>query len=298
MQFSILTTKAEKDYELIDSGEGEKLERFGEVMISRPDPQALWQKNLPKEEWNKAQAVFSHDKEKSEANWKFNKKIPEQWDINFADLKFWIKPSTFKHVGIFPEQKGNWDWIRAACAKATASQGKIKVLNLFGYTGGATLAAAQAGAEVVHVDGSKTAITQAKENAELSGLADMPIRWILDDALVFVKREIKRGNMYDGIIMDPPAFGRGPDGQVWKIEEHFLELLEACKQILNPKPVFFLLNGYASGYSALAYKNSLDTLLSSYNGLTECGELTIEEQKSKRLLPAGIFARWKSHERE
>jgi len=171
---------------------------------------------------------------------------------------------------------------------------KISVLNLFGYTGGASLAAAQAGADVCHVDGSKTAITWAKENAEISGLGDKPIRWILDDAIAFVKREVKRGKKYDGIIMDPPSFGRGPEGEVWKIEENFLQLMDLCKQIISPKPLFFLINGYASGYSAIAYKNVLKGMTRGWDGIIEVGELTIEEEKTGRLLPAGIFGRWQS----
>ncbi|MDQ3014794.1 MAG: class I SAM-dependent methyltransferase [bacterium] len=309
MQFSILTTKGEKEYELLDSGEGEKLERFGKVTVRRPDPQALWKKMLPHKDWDNALAQFipasgagapASAGRSAKATWKIENKVSNQWQMEFADLKFWIKPTSFKHVGIFPEQKNNWEWIRKvikdhpptpSLEKAGA---KIRVLNLFGYTGGATLAAAQVGAEVVHVDGSKTAIVWGRENALISELNDMPIRWIVDDVLSFVKREIKRGSKYDGIIMDPPAFGRGSKGEVWKIEENLLELLDACRQLLSEKPLFFLVNGYASGYSAIAYKNTLETLLRNWQGTLEVGELSIEETKSKRLLPAGIFARWKS----
>lgn len=321
MQFSILTTKGEKDYELLDSGEGEKLERFGKVTVRRPDPQALWKKMLPHKDWDNAQAQFlpgeakPGNKATAKSAWKIENKVSNQWQMEFADLKFWIKPTSFKHVGVFPEQKNNWDWMRNVIRQyhpqsssasllplnlrggesmGMRSPGAIRVLNLFGYTGGATLAAAQAGAEVVHVDGSKTAIVWGRENALISELNDMPIRWIVDDVLSFVKREIKRGCKYDGIIMDPPAFGRGSKGEVWKIEENLLELLDACKQLLSEKPLFFLVNGYASGYSAIAYKNTLETLLRNWPGILEVGELSIEETKSKRLLPAGIFARWKS----
>lgn len=306
MQFSILTTKAEKEYELLDSGEGEKLERFGKVTVRRPDPQALWKKMLPHKDWDNAQAQFLPGETKpgskapAKSAWKIENKVSNQWQMEFADLKFWIKPTSFKHVGIFPEQKNNWDWMRKVIkdhplTPSLEKEGrKVKVLNLFGYTGAATLAAAQAGAEVVHVDGSKTAIVWGRENALISELNDMPIRWIVDDVLSFVKREIKRGSKYDGILMDPPAFGRGSKGEVWKIEENLLELLDACKQLLSEKPLFFLVNGYASGYSAIAYKNTLDTLLRNWQGTLEVGELTIEEIKNKRLLPAGIFARWKS----
>ncbi len=323
----ILIVESTADYELIDSGEGEKLERFGPpaggFTLSRPDPQALWAKRLPADEWKKADAYFGKGEgnaEKGErGDWNIkNKEMPEKWSIDFAGLKLWIKPTAFKHVGLFPEQSVNWEWLaeqvqNAKCkvqsetqklaldsdrgskveiglvipAKAgiqgdtTDSNGKtldprrslpsakaggrgdktiapeIEILNLFGYTGGATLACAQAGAKVVHIDGSKSAMAWARENAELSGLADKPIRWIVEDARTFVEREIRRGRQYDGIIMDPPAFGHGPDSELWKIEENFLPLIENCKKLLKPKPLFFIVNGYAAGYSPIAYENNL-----------------------------------------
>lgn len=287
--YKILSTPPEKDYELLDSGDGEKLERYGDVMVVRPDPQTLWKKNLSEEDWQKADAYFYRDS--TDANWSLRRELPERWSIELAGLKFWIKLSAFKHTGVFPEQASNWSWIRENIKKAKRAESP-KVLNLFGYTGGATLAAAQAGAEVVHIDGSKSAIGWARDNAELSGLSDKPIRWILDDAQKFVSREIKRGKKYDGIIMDPPAFGHGPGGEMWKIEENFLELLDSCKAILSNEPLFFIVNGYASGYSALAYQNSLGDLMRQFGGEIEIGELTIAEKSSGRLLPAGIFARW------
>ncbi len=290
-QYTILTTPAGKDYELLDSGDGEKLERYGEVVVARPDPQALWNKNLSESEWQKADAYFR--RASTDANWSVRRQLPDRWQIELAGLRFWIKLSAFKHTGIFPEQASNWDWIREKISSAKTTE-PCRVLNLFGYTGGASLAAAQAGAEVVHVDGSKVAIGWARDNAELSSLGDKPIRWILDDAHKFVKREIKREKKYDGIIMDPPAFGHGPGGEVWKIEENFLPLLEDCRQILTDKPIFFIINGYASGYSAVAYQNSLGDLMKSFGGAIEIGELTIAEKNSSRLLPAGIFARWHS----
>ncbi len=289
--YNILTTVPAKDYELLDSGDGEKLERYGDIVVARPDPQTLWNKNLSETEWRKADAYFV--RASADANWSVRGTVPDRWPIEFGGLKFWIKLSAFKHTGIFPEQSTNWDWIREKLAKSKSSENP-KVLNLFGYTGGASLAAAQAGAEVVHVDGSKSAIGWARDNAELSGLADKPIRWILDDAQKFVTREIKRGKKYEGIIMDPPAFGHGPGGEMWKIEENLLNLLDDCKQILSDKPLFFIINGYASGYSAVAYKNSLGDLMKQFGGNVEIGELTIAEKDSKRLLPAGIFARWSS----
>ena len=286
-EYKILQTEPAAEYELVDSGDGEKLERYGEVLVSRPDPQSLWPKRLPVAEWNKANAFFK--RASRDAKWSTRGKVPEKWQISLGGLKFWIKLSAFKHTGLFPEQKGNWDWIREKVEKAGRP---VKVLNLFGYTGGASLAAAAAGAEVCHVDGSKVAIGWARDNAEISGLKEKPIRWILDDAQKFVQREIKRGSKYDGIIMDPPAFGHGAKGEVWKIEENFLPFLETCREVLSDQPLFFLINGYASGYSALAYENNLKVIKEKFGGEIEVGELTIKEKDSGRLLPAGIFARW------
>jgi len=285
---SILITKPSADYELIDSGEGEKLERFGDVVLSRPDPQALWKKHLSGERWEKADAVFS--REGKDGQWRMKKEIPEKWTVQFAGMKFAIKPTAFKHTGLFPEQSVNWDWVRRVISNNERKD--MEVLNLFGYTGGATLACAKAGARVVHVDASNAAINWAKENAELSGLSAKPIRWILDDARVFVEREIKRGRKYDAVIMDPPAFGHGAKKELWKIEEHFLPLVENCMKLLSDTPAFFIINGYSAGYSALAYRNNLLGLEKKFGGKVETGELAIEEAASGRLLPAGIFARW------
>lgn len=280
----------EKDYELLDSGDGEKLERFGKVVLSRPDPQALWRKNLDEKSWKIADASFSRSETSAEwtyKNFDKNGKL-DKWSIEFGGLKFWIKPTAFKHTGLFPEQVANWEWMREILK---GNEG-VDVLNLFGYTGGASLACAQAGAKVVHVDGSKSAITWARENAELSGLADKPIRWILEDARVFVGREIKRGNKYDAIIMDPPAFGHGANKEIWKIEEHFISLVEDCIKLLSDKPLFFIINGYSAGYSAIAYENVLKPLVEKFGGSIERGELTLEESTTGRLLPCGIFARF------
>ncbi len=290
-KYSILETLASNGYELVDSGDGEKLERYGKVLVSRPDPQALWPKGLGVSEWDKADAFFKRASE--DAKWSTREKIADRWQIEFGGLKFWIKLSAFKHTGLFPEQHGNWQWIQKLIeTRKSKAEEPVTILNLFGYTGGASLAAAKAGAEVCHVDGSKVAIGWARDNAELSGLEKKPIRWILDDAAKFVQREIKRGNFYDGIIMDPPAFGHGPKGETWKIEQNFLPFIESCKQILSKEPLFFLINGYASGFSALAYKNNLFDLEKKFGGAVEVGELTIKEASSERLLPAGIFARW------
>ncbi len=326
----ILSVKSSSDYSLIDSGDGEKLERFGKVVLSRPDPQALWAKKLSVAEWKKSDGYFSRDE--SGGKWALKSGVPAKWEVSFGGLKFWIKPTAFKHTGLFPEQEVNWGWLRRTIAKAVKERGfeghfglsegegelaatspevdgvsretllsetafNIEVLNLFGYTGGATLACAQAGAKVVHIDSSKAAVTWARENAEISGLKDAPIRWIIEDARLFVEREIKRGRKYDAIIMDPPAFGHGPTNELWKIEENFLPLVENCMKLLSDKPLFFLINGYSAGYSAVAYENVLLSLVEKYGGEIEVGELTIEEENDKeelqaRLLPAGIFARW------
>ncbi|PIT88651.1 MAG: SAM-dependent methyltransferase [Candidatus Magasanikbacteria bacterium CG10_big_fil_rev_8_21_14_0_10_36_32] len=285
VQPNILTACPDEDYALLDAGEGEKLERYGRYVLSRPDPQALWRKHLSEKEWLKADAVFLRDGRSTE--WKLKPNTPAKWPIKFGGLQLWIKPTAFKHTGLFPEQISNWDWLGETIKK---SKRELSVLNLFAYTGGATLAAAQAGAKVCHVDGSKSAISWARENAELSGLGEKPIRWILDDVVAFVKREIKRGHKYDGIILDPPAFGHGPEGEMWKIEENLLDLLDLCKKILSDKPAFFLINGYAAGYSAIAYENALRGIISG--GELEIGALTIAEEKNDRLLPCGIFARW------
>ncbi len=286
---ALLKLTPQKDYELIDSGDGKKLERYGDFVLFRPDPQSLWKPHLSYSEWNKADAVFI--RKGKEVEWKKKQRLPESWNIDFGGLTFEIRPTTFKHTGLFPEQMQNWIWMERLVRN---SKREIKVLNLFGYTGGASLACAKAGAEVCHVDGSKMALSWARKNQELSGLAEKPIRWILDDAVAFLKREVKRGNKYDGILLDPPAFGHGPKGEVWKIEENFDELLTLCKAVLSDKPLFFLVNGYASGYSPIAYQNNLLSLVEKYGGEIEIGELSIEEAKTERLLPCGIFARWNS----
>lgn len=295
-QLKILAAKPSKDYELIDSGGSEKLERFGDFVIRRPDPQALWNKSLSPERWEDAAARFVNSGRSGV--WKKKTDLPESWPITLSGLTLGVSLSAFKHVGLFPEQSGNWNWlaetIARATAKTTTSEEKkpISVLNLFGYTGGATLALAKSGASVTHVDGSKVSVGRARENAELSGLESKPIRWIVDDATAFVKREIRRGNRYDGIIMDPPAYGHGPKKELWEIETGLPLLLAECRKILLPEPLFALINGYASGHSAIAYRNNLIDLLGGRNDEIEFGELAVES-KTARLLPAGIFARWR-----
>lgn len=287
----ILKITKQKEYELVDSGEGQKLERYGDFLMSRPDPEALWKKNLDEKEWGKAHLEFIRSGTKNK--WIIKNGVPNSWDISYGNLKFLIKPTSFKHIGLFPEQLSNWKWMEEKILKAsTIKDKKVSVLNLFAYTGGATLAAAKAGAEVAHVDASKNAVEWARKNAELSGLKDAPIRWLIEDVILFLKREVKRGRKYDAIIMDPPAFGHGPKDELWKIEEDFLSLMSLCKQVLSNDPLFILINGYTAGYSSIVYQNNLMDLMKDYKGKVEGGELVIEESNSKRLLPCGIFARW------
>ncbi len=300
MNTKIFITHPQKEYALIDSGDGMKLERYGNVVIARPDPQVLWRKSLSEKEWMKADAYFSKDSERvrgdeeERGKWVISRPgLPEVWPISFGDLKMNIKLTPFKHTGLFPEQHNNWLWCRELI-KGASKDKKPTVLNLFGYTGGASLSAALGGAEVTHVDASRVAITWANDNAKTSNLSDAPIRWMLDDAFAFVKREIRRGKKYDAIIMDPPAFGRGAKGEVWKIEEHFLPLFEDCLKLLSDNPLFVVLNGYAAGYSAIAYENNLKNVIDRFGGVVESGELVLEEEgPQKRLLPCGIVSRWK-----
>ncbi|HEV7449553.1 MAG TPA: class I SAM-dependent methyltransferase [Candidatus Paceibacterota bacterium] len=288
MERITLTTKPQKDFELLDSGAEEKLERYGDFVLSRPDPQALWPKRLRADEWQKAAGRY--ERKGREGEWHATD-LPKEWQIEFGGLQFLIKPTSFKHTGLFPEQLSNWGWLESL---VKAHQSAPKVLNLFGYTGGASLAAAKAGAEVTHVDASKTAVSWARENAKLSGLEDKPIRWIVEDVLVYLKREIKRGSKYDLILLDPPAFGHGPGGELWKIEEDFLPLMELLPQLLSDKPLGVLINGYAAGYSPLAFAYNLDPLVKKFGGAIEYGDLAIAESNSDRVLPCGIFARWKA----
>ncbi len=289
MERITLVTKSSTDYELLDSGLEEKLERYGNVLLSRPDPQALWPRQLGEGGWAKVQGRYI--REGGEGKWEVKKDLPKEWSVAFGGLQFLIRPTSFKHTGLFPEQLSNWDWMRETIQHARKP---VSVLNLFGYTGGASLAAAQAGASVTHVDASKTAVAWARENAAASGLADKPVRWITEDVIQFVKREIKRGTRYDAIVMDPPAFGHGPDGELWKIEEDLLPLMDLCAQLLSDNPLFVLMNGYAAGYSPLAFAYNLESFAKKLGGSIEYGDLTIEEKGSSRYLPCGIFARWRA----
>lgn len=284
----ILIPEHFKDYDLIDSGNGYRLERFGKYLISRPDPQLIWQPHLPQSQWEKADAVF----EKTDADkgrWDFRPGMEKGWMMQFGHLKFQAKLTPFKHTGVFPEQSANWEWMDGLIRSARRP---IQVLNLFGYTGIASLAAAAAGAKVTHVDASFPTIGWARENHRLSGLPENSVRWILDDVLKFVGREVRRGAEYDGIIMDPPAYGRGPKGEAWIFNHSFPQLMELCQKILSPNPLFFIVNAYAISSSALMLKNVLEDFLGDLGGKIDCGELALREKSAGRLLSTGIFARW------
>lgn len=277
-----------KDYELIDASDGERLERWGDYILIRPDPQVIWHGAKISPLWKKADASYKRSKSGGGA-WQ-ESRVPESWTIGYRDLRFLIKPMGFKHTGIFPEQAANWDWITE---KIKAADRKVKVLNLFAYTGGATVAAAAAGASVCHVDAAKGMVAQAKENARLSGLADAPIRYIVDDCKKFVEREIRRGNTYDGIIMDPPSYGRGPSGEVWKIEECVDEFVTLAARLLSDKPLFFLINSYTTGLSPLAMRYIADLRIRPlHGGRGEAEETALPVSASGTLLPAGASMRY------
>ena len=277
-----------KDYELLDATDGERLERWGKYILVRPDPQIIWRGAGVHPLWKRADAVYRRSSAGGGA-WK-QSKLPEQWQISYGDLKFLIRPMGFKHTGLFPEQAANWDWFSK---KIRAAGRPIKVLNLFAYTGGATVAAAKAGASVVHVDAAKGMVQQAKENARLSGLADAPIRYIVDDCKKFVEREIKRGNFYDAVIMDPPSYGRGPSGEVWKIEECVDELVTLAAKLLSREPLFFLVNSYTTGLSPSAMNYILDLRVRSrFGGVCRADEIGIPVTQTGCVLPAGASARW------
>lgn len=277
-----------KDYELIDTSDGERLERWGKYILVRPDPQVIWhtEKKLP--QWKQADGVYSRSS-KGGGAWSV-KKVPDEWNISYGQLKFVLRPMGFKHTGLFPEQAVNWDWFSDLIRKAGRP---VKVLNLFAYTGGATVASALAGASVCHVDSSKGMVAQAKENAKLSGLQDAPIRYIVDDCKKFVEREIRRGNKYDAVIMDPPSYGRGPSGEVWKIEESVDELVTLTASLLSDKPLFFLINSYTTGLSPLTMKYIIDLrITASRGGNCEAGEIALPVSYSDGYLPCGSSARW------
>ncbi len=281
-----------KDYELLDCSNGERLERWGKYILIRPDPQVIWRDMKDSPMWKKADAVYSRSKAGG-GSWS-ESKLPLEWKISYPlggdAVKFIIKPTGFKHTGLFPEQAANWDWFYNLIKNAGR---KIRVLNLFAYTGGATVAAAKAGAEVCHVDASKGMVAQAKQNMALNGLADAPCRYIVDDCKKFCEREIRRGSRYDAIIMDPPSYGRGPNGEVWKLEESISELIKITSDVLSDKPLFFLLNSYTTGLSPATVGYMLNAVLSpKFGGKTETGELGLPVSQTGGALPCGASARW------
>lgn len=278
-----------KDYELIDASSGERLERWGKYILVRPDPQIIWKTEKKRPEWNKAHGVYKRSS-KGGGEWKDSKSMPERWEIEYDGLRFGIHPTGFKHTGLFPEQAVNWDKMRGLIR---GEKRKISVLNLFAYTGGATVACASEGAAVCHVDASKGMVAEAKENARLSGLANAPIRYIVDDCKKFVEREIRRGNRYDAIIMDPPSYGRGPSGEIWKLEDSIHELVALTSRLLSDRPLFFLVNSYTTGLSPLTMEYILRVeIAEKRGGFLESGELAIPVTSTGGFLPAGASAWW------
>ena len=277
-----------QDYELLDCSGGERLERWGDVVLIRPDPQVIW--NTPKENpyWHKADARYVRSREGG-GHWECRRRLPESWNINYKELRFKISPTGFKHTGLFPEQAVNWDMMREKIAGAGRS---IKVLNLFAYTGAATLAAASAGACVCHVDAAKGMVHWARENAELSSLSEKPVRWIVDDCAKFVERENRRGNTYDAIIMDPPSYGRGPGGEVWKLEDQIFDLVKLCTGVLSDDPLFFLLNSYTTGLSASTMAYVLGVNMQKFGGSVSAEEIGLPVTATGMTLPCGSSAIW------
>jgi len=286
-----------KEYQVLDSSGGEKLEKWGDYVLLRPDPQVIWntEKKIP--EWRKLNAHY-HRSSKGGGEWEFFD-LPKEWDIHYKDLTFHLQPFSFKHTGLFPEQAVNWDWFSEKIKKAKKENPnrEIKVLNLFAYTGGATVAAAKAGAAVTHVDASKGMVTWAKENAASSGLSEAPIRYIVDDCVKFVEREIRRGNFYDAVIMDPPSYGRGPKGEIWKIEENIHDFVKLCTGVLKPEPLFFLINSYTTGLQPAVLSYLLGTeLQKKFGGVVASDEIGLPVKSNGLVLPCGASGRWQKEE--
>ncbi|MBR4110949.1 MAG: class I SAM-dependent methyltransferase [Clostridia bacterium] len=283
----MIIAKDWKDYEILDMANGEKLERWGNIILIRPDPQIIWKNKSKPELWKNAHAHY-HRSKSGGGSWEYLKKIPESWQISYKNLTFNLKPMGFKHTGLFPEQAANWDFM---IDKIKNAGRPIKVLNLFAYTGGASVACSYAGASVCHVDSSKGMTSWAKENVASSGLSDNPVRFIIDDVIKFVQREIRRGNKYDAIVMDPPSYGRGANGEVWNIEESLYTLVELCTQILSDKPLFFLINSYTTGLAPTILSNVLSLTIKE-KGKISSGEIGLPMKDSKLVLPCGIYGRW------
>jgi 23S rRNA (cytosine1962-C5)-methyltransferase len=286
---ALLTPTDWTDYELLDSGRGAKLERFGRYTFVRPEPEALWRPVLPEERWHAADGVFQPKAEGDNGRWKFNRPVEPRWAMFYRGLKFWVQPTPFRHLGVFPEHASQWVWAEELIR---ARGGPVNVLNLFGYTGVFSLACAGAGASVTHVDASKKTMTWARENQALSGMEKRPIRWIVDDALKFVQREARRGSRYDGFILDPPKYGRGPNGEVWRVHESLPALLDGCRRLLTPEPLFVVLSAYAIKASALSLHHTVAEMMSGHGGKVVSGEMVLAEKSSGRLVSCSIFARW------
>ena len=276
-----------KDYEVLDTGDGEKLERWKDIVLRRPDPQAIWPRQRPKL-WTKADAHY-HRSAKGGGEWEFFRRLPERWTVKYGELEFYVRPTGFKHTGLFPEQAVNWDWMAGLIRRAGRP---VRVLNLFGYTGGATLACAAAGAKVTHVDAAKGMVQWAGENRKLAGVDETSVRWIVDDALKFVQREARRGNVYEGILMDPPSYGRGPGGEVWKLENELFGLVDACEKVLAPDALFMLINSYTTGLQPAVLNNMLTmTAAKSRAGRVTADEIVLPVTAGG-VLPCGASGRW------
>jgi 23S rRNA (cytosine1962-C5)-methyltransferase len=309
--FTLLEASNWRDYELLDSGDGLKLERFGSYVFARPESQAMWSRALPVSEWNQAHAVFQPTAEESGGHWIEKKKLPEKWEMKYplaltpnpspsgrGELTFSVMTTPGRHLGVFPEVASHWDFmaekIHGVRNLPAFDSEKVKVLNLFGYTGLASLAAAAAGAQVTHVDASKKSVAWARENQTLSGLGDKPIRWIVEDAVKYMQREEKRGVKYDGIILDPPKFGRGPKGEVWEVYKSLPNLFEICRACLSDNPLFVIATLYAVRASAIHVAQALDEMMKKHKGEIDCGELATREKSANRLLSQAVYARWYS----
>ena len=288
-EINLLSSPEWKDYELLDCGNGNKLERFGPYRLVRPEAEAVWRPALAEREWKLAQSVFSPGAEENGGHWSNSQALPERWEMEYKGLKFWAQTTASRHLGVFPEQASQWDWIET---KIRGAGRPMQVLNLFGYTGLASLAAARAGARVTHLDASHKVVSWARENQQLSGLADRPIRWIVDDALKFAQREGRRGAHYDGLILDPPKFGRGPKGEVWEFYKLIPMLLQACREILSPSPCFVALTAYAVKASAITLFNAVQEMMQGKRGKTSAGEIVLQEKSAGRILSMAVYARW------
>ena len=286
---SVMRTTGWADYALLDSGDGRKLERYGPYTVVRPEPQCFWSPRLPAAEWEDADAVFDPSDEEDAGRWRFKGQTDEAWMMSWGDVRFNARFTAFRHLAFFPEQAANWTWLRDRIA---AAKEPPRVLNLFGYTGVASLACAAAGAQVTHVDASKKAIAWARENAEMSGLADRPVRWICEDARKYVQREVRRGSKYEGVILDPPKYGRGPTGEVWRLFEDLPELSRLCAELLSEKASFLILNAYAARVSGAALAGLLSDRLAGRGGTIEWGELALQEAGGEREIGLSFFARW------